>query len=113
MICYDQSGEPKSAASVISNRRALGFSRAAAAYHSRYYGSIGHAAPLGTSVSRYSLDPVAIFGYETAPPAAHLHPDIVDLAIKGNTTVNHLWAAMTEATRRNYLPELYDENGDD
>jgi len=63
---------------------------------------------LGTSVSRYNLDPIAIFGYEVAPPAAHLHPDIVDLAIKGNTTVNHLWAAMTEATRRKYLPELYD-----
>jgi len=57
---------------------------------------------LGTSVSQYNLNPVAIFGYEVAPPAAHLNPDLVKVAIENNTTVDALWAVMSDDEKEQY-----------
>lgn len=57
---------------------------------------------LGTSVSQYNLNPVAIFGYEVAPPAAHLNPELVKVAIKNNTTVDALWAVMSDDEKEQY-----------
>ena len=57
---------------------------------------------LGTSVSRYSLDPVAIFGWELAPPAAHLNPELVKVAIDNNTTIDALWSVMSDAEKEKY-----------
>ena len=57
---------------------------------------------LGTSVSQYNLNPIAIFGYEVAPPAAHLNAELVRVAIKNNTTVDALWAVMSDEEKEQY-----------
>jgi hypothetical protein len=57
---------------------------------------------LGTSVSQYDLNPVAIFGYEIAPPAAHLNAELVKVAIENNTTVDALWSVMSVAEKEQY-----------